>query len=223
MFEAGEGFAEFAAGAEGGDADSGSTPAGEGANLGDGFFLKVEHADDHLLAWLEGGEEFVEELPAELVAAFAGSDFRGAEVVLEKGCFFRAEVAVGNEAAGPLTAEAVVAGVEGDARHPVLERLAAGELVEAGEDFHENFLTEVLLRFGAGEVVADDGDDEWIELVDELPGKRFVAPSDCIEEFGADCRVSVIHQGRANGAIPKLQTPRGRWRYRNVEKLREIL
>ena len=138
MFEAFESFAEFATTAHGGDPDAGGAPAGEGADVGNGFLLEVEQAHDQLFARLEGGEEFVEELAAEAVATFAGGSLRCAEAVLEVGRFLDAEVAVGDELPAALTAEAVVAGVECDPRDPVLEGLAVGELVEAGKHLHED-------------------------------------------------------------------------------------
>ena len=72
FFEFLEEGAKFAAGAHGGDTDAGGFPIEEVADFVDGLFLQIEKADDDGLAWVEVGEEFVEELAGKAGGAFDG-------------------------------------------------------------------------------------------------------------------------------------------------------
>ena len=178
-------MAEFAAGTHGGDADTGGAPASESANFGDGFFLEVEEADDHLFAWFEGREKFSEDFTGEGGAALGGLGRSGLSAVEVEG-FVNAEFVVGDDGAFLLAPESVVAGVESDAGNPVLEGLFGGELVKAGEDFEEDVLRDVLFAFGAGKVSADDGNDERVEPVHQLARDVLVALAGGFEQFSFD-------------------------------------
>ena len=97
--------------------------------------------------------------------------------------FVDAELVVGDDGALFLSAEAVVAGIEGDAGDPVLEGLLGSVLVEAGEDFEKDVLGDVFFAFGAGKVATDDGEHEGIETVHEFAGDVLVTLAGGIEKF----------------------------------------
>ena len=54
---------------------------------------------------------------------------------------------------------------------------------------------EIFLRLRAGEVVADDGNDQRIKHFNYLAADGFVAPADCFEDFRRYVGFAVIHRG----------------------------
>jgi hypothetical protein len=187
--------AQFAAGAHGGDADTGSLSVDEITDFIDRLFFEIEEADDHRFAWIEMCKEPLKKIAGETGGSFerlrAGERF-GRE---EESGFVGIKLGIAHDLAAAELAKFVVAGVESNFRDPVVEGLVAGVLLQAGKHLEEDLLAQILFGLSAGEVASDDGDDERVEHVDELACRLLIAPPDGSKELRGDIGRRGIHKG----------------------------
>ncbi len=150
------------------------------------MFLDVKQPNHDLLARLEAVDELVEQANEEFAVEVRVSG----EIAAERGSdhfrFLFREVRVGDERAGAGFAQPVVACVDREARGPVLERLGAAVLVDFEENFHKNFLCDIVVVSRAADVAADGGLEERVEAVDQLIAGVLVAAFKLFKQLLAD-------------------------------------
>lgn len=193
-----EAAVETLTGAEGPDADHGAGPAGHEADLLHGAVLDLEHAEDEAIFGFEGFEKELDQfLAAEAAGGFGVIGFPG-EPFEDVGLFFGE---VGHAPFGPgfLGADGIEAMIDGDAGDPVFDGCLALELVEVLENPGEDVLGEIFFGGAAGEVGADDPDDEGVEEFDEFAGGFLIVLTDAGDAFGGDAVRCGDGLGPANG------------------------
>ena len=186
-------FTEFSSRPHGGDFDFGGPPARQITDILNAIFFEVEEANHDLLAGLESDDEAIEKLTHGGKALLVSIGLSG-EVFLENIRLGLTKIRVGNERAGLLPAQPVVAGIDGEAGDPVGERLSPGKLVEFEKNLGEGFLGEIVVIGPTAHLATDDADDEWIELANQFRPRLLVTGPDAGEQFGSEGD-RLIHDG----------------------------
>ena len=158
-------------------------------NFFDGTALQVKQIDDEAFNRLEQLKQMFDQLARRQLPVRREFVGRAGEIFDDCLLLF-AQIGVAQLRAHFLGFDLTEAGVDGNARDPVLERHFTGELGKLLKNFDENHLAKILFTSSSRSMRADHFRDKRIKTANQFPSRRIIVPKGSLNQLS---RVEISH------------------------------